>query len=251
MEMKDTLSSCSNSKEQQMQQMQDKAKESFMVNERQMQTTEEKVDTSKAFDASLVNTESCGTEYGKHDTSSSSRNDVDANDADIKIVYDKEPIAEKCVFNANHNSCVTKFLKEVDSRAKVPSNKTRNYKKPIEQTNVAKKPERQILKGHRFSIKKTSVVHEKTMTPRSCLRWKLTGKIFKSIGLRWVPAGKIFTFSITKVDSEPTNGSNDDITTNMNVNKLLMSVQIATRTRTTKESVRFSALILSARREVF
>nr|GEY79429.1 hypothetical protein [Tanacetum cinerariifolium] len=152
-----------------------------------MQTTEEKVDMSKALDASLVNTESCGTEYGKHDTSSSSRNDVDANDADIKIVYDKEPIAEKCVFNVNHDSCVTKFLKEVDSRAKVPSNKTTNYKKPIEQTSVAKKQERQILKGH-----------------------------------RWVPAGKIFTSSITKVDS----GSNDDITTNMNVNKLLMSVQV-------------------------
>ncbi|GKD16174.1 hypothetical protein Tco_1205332 [Tanacetum coccineum] len=32
------------------------------VNERQMQTTEEKVDTSKALDASLVNTESSGTE---------------------------------------------------------------------------------------------------------------------------------------------------------------------------------------------
>ncbi|GJU79292.1 hypothetical protein Tco_1276362 [Tanacetum coccineum] len=28
----------------------------------------------------------------------------------------------------------------------------------------------------------------------------------------WVPTGKIFTSSTTKVDSEPTNGSNDDIT---------------------------------------
>ncbi|GKA09918.1 hypothetical protein Tco_0689351, partial [Tanacetum coccineum] len=62
------------------------------------------------------------------------------------------------------------------------------------------------------SIKKTSVVHEKTMTPRSCLRWKPTGKIFKTVGLMWVPTGKIFTSSTTKVDSEPTNGSNDDIT---------------------------------------
>ncbi|GKF72423.1 hypothetical protein Tco_0208537, partial [Tanacetum coccineum] len=50
------------------------------------------------------------------------------------------------------------------------------------------------------------------MTPRSCLRWKPTGKIFKSVGLKWVPTGKIFTSSTTKVDSEPTNGSNDDIT---------------------------------------
>ncbi|GJU67311.1 hypothetical protein Tco_1253570 [Tanacetum coccineum] len=119
---------------------------------------------------------------------------------------------QKCVFNANHDSCVTKFLNEVNSRATVPSNKTMNRNKPVEQTTFAKNPERQIPKGHRFSIKKTSVVHEKTMTPRSCLRWKPTGKIFKTVGLRWVPTGKIFTSSTTKVDSEPTNGSNEDIT---------------------------------------
>ncbi|GJT30945.1 hypothetical protein Tco_0911220 [Tanacetum coccineum] len=119
---------------------------------------------------------------------------------------------QKCVFNANHDSCVTKFLKEVNSRAKVPSNKTKKRNKPVEQISVAKKPERQISKGHRFSIKNTSVVLEKTMTPRSCLRWKPTGKIFKTVGLRWVPTGKIFTSSTTKVDSEPTNGSNEDIT---------------------------------------
>ncbi|GJU43087.1 hypothetical protein Tco_1200353 [Tanacetum coccineum] len=50
------------------------------VNERQMQKTEEKVDTSKALDASLVYTESSRTESGKQDTSSSSGNDIDAND---------------------------------------------------------------------------------------------------------------------------------------------------------------------------
>ncbi|GKE80382.1 hypothetical protein Tco_1550382 [Tanacetum coccineum] len=50
------------------------------------------------------------------------------------------------------------------------------------------------------------------MTPKSCLRWKPTGKIFKTVGLRWVPTGKIFTSSTTTVDSEPTNGSNEDIT---------------------------------------
>ncbi|GJV83426.1 hypothetical protein Tco_1523324 [Tanacetum coccineum] len=44
------------------------------------------------------------------------------------------------------------------------------------------------------------------------LRWKPTGKIFKTVGLRWVPTGKIFTFITTKVDSEPQNGSNEDIT---------------------------------------
>ncbi|GJX82934.1 hypothetical protein Tco_0332415 [Tanacetum coccineum] len=119
---------------------------------------------------------------------------------------------QKCVFNTNHDSCVTKFLNEVNSRAKVPSHKTTNRNKPVKQVNVAKKPERHTLIGHRFSIKKTSVVHEKTKTPRSCLRWKPTGRILKTIGLRWVPTGKIFTSSTTTVNSEPPHGSNTDIT---------------------------------------
>ncbi|GJW12954.1 hypothetical protein Tco_1578781 [Tanacetum coccineum] len=53
------------------------------VNERQMQTTEENVDTSKALDASLVDTERSGTESKEQDTSSRSGNDEHANDADI------------------------------------------------------------------------------------------------------------------------------------------------------------------------
>ncbi|GJX06278.1 hypothetical protein Tco_0194210 [Tanacetum coccineum] len=119
---------------------------------------------------------------------------------------------QKCVFNANHDSCVTKFLKEVNSRAKVPSNKTTNRNKPVEQIRVATKPNRQIPTGHGFSIKRTSTVHEKTTSPRSCFRWQPTGRILKTVCLRWVPTGKIFTSSTTKVDSEPPNGSKEDIT---------------------------------------
>nr|GEZ03316.1 hypothetical protein [Tanacetum cinerariifolium] len=101
---------------------------------------------------------------------------------------------------------------EVNSRAKVSSNKITNKNKPVEQISVPNKQERQIPTGHRFSIKKTSVVQKKTTTPRSCLRWKPTGIIFKTVGLKWVPTGKIFASSITKVDSESLNGSNVDIT---------------------------------------
>ncbi|GJX47416.1 hypothetical protein Tco_0272606 [Tanacetum coccineum] len=118
---------------------------------------------------------------------------------------------QKCVFNANHDSCVIKFLKEVNLRAKVPSNKTTNRNKPVEQIRVATKPKRQIPKGHRFSIKKTTTVHEKTTSPTSCLRWQPTGRILKTVCLRWVPTGKTFASSTTKVESEPPNGSNADI----------------------------------------
>nr|GFC35092.1 hypothetical protein [Tanacetum cinerariifolium] len=49
---------------------------------------------SKALDASLVDTESSGIESKEHDTSSRSRNDAHADDADIRPVYDEEPMAE-------------------------------------------------------------------------------------------------------------------------------------------------------------
>ncbi|GJT28981.1 retrovirus-related pol polyprotein from transposon TNT 1-94 [Tanacetum coccineum] len=118
----------------------------------------------------------------------------------------------KCVFNANHDACITKLLKEVNSRANIQSHKTRNYTKPVEPTSRTQKPSRQIVTRHRFSPNTSSTVHEKPNTPRSCLKWKPTGRIFKTAGLRWIPTGKIFTSNTTKVDSEPLNGSNEDIT---------------------------------------
>ncbi|GJX21157.1 hypothetical protein Tco_0223834 [Tanacetum coccineum] len=116
----------------------------------------------------------------------------------------------KCVFNANHDACITKLLKEVNSRAKIQSHKTRNSNKPVDQKSHTQKPGRQIFTGHRFSPNKTSVVYEKT-SPRSDLRWKPTGRIFKSVGLRWIPTGKLFDSCTSKVDSEPLHGSNVDI----------------------------------------
>ncbi|GKC68548.1 hypothetical protein Tco_1101146 [Tanacetum coccineum] len=116
----------------------------------------------------------------------------------------------KCVFNANHDACITKLLKEVNSRAKIQSHKTRNSNKPVDQKSHTQKPGRQIFTGHRFSPNKTSAVYEKT-SPRSDLRWKPTGRIFKSVGLRWIPTGKLFDSCTSKVDSEPPHGSNVDI----------------------------------------
>ncbi|GJY01676.1 hypothetical protein Tco_0359828 [Tanacetum coccineum] len=116
----------------------------------------------------------------------------------------------KCVFNANHDACITKLLKEVNSRAKIQSNKTTNSNKPVDQKSHTQKPSRQIFTGHRFSPNKTSAVYEKT-SPRSDLRWKPTGRIFKSVGLRWIPTGKLFDSCTSKVDSEPPHGLNVDI----------------------------------------
>ncbi|GJR95827.1 hypothetical protein Tco_0268001 [Tanacetum coccineum] len=127
----------------------------------------------------------------------------------------------KCVFNANHDNYIIKFLKDVNSRAKVQSPKTRNNNKPVEPKSHTQKPGRQIAIGQRFSLNKSSVVHEKPNTPRSCLRWIPTGKIFKLAGLRWIPTRNLFDSFTSKVDSEPPNGSNDDITNPYECNQTL------------------------------
>ncbi|GJS73995.1 hypothetical protein Tco_0706836 [Tanacetum coccineum] len=108
----------------------------------------------------------------------------------------------KCVFNANHDACITKLLKE-------------------------------IFTGHRFSPNKTSTVYEKT-SPRSDLRWKPTGRIFKSVGLRWIPTGKLFDSCTSKVDSEPPHGSNVDIP-NIHECKQTLDVSAGTSINVQKE----------------
>ncbi|GKE62162.1 hypothetical protein Tco_1512529, partial [Tanacetum coccineum] len=64
------------------------------VNERQILKTKGKVDTCKALDASLVDIESSRTELKEQDKSSISGNDAHTDDADIRPIYDEEPMAE-------------------------------------------------------------------------------------------------------------------------------------------------------------
>ncbi|GKD58451.1 hypothetical protein Tco_1295960 [Tanacetum coccineum] len=64
------------------------------VNERKIQTTDEKVETCKALDASLVNTASSGTKAVEQDISSRLGNDAHADDAYIRPIYDEETMAE-------------------------------------------------------------------------------------------------------------------------------------------------------------
>ncbi|GJV98842.1 hypothetical protein Tco_1554094 [Tanacetum coccineum] len=64
------------------------------VNKRHMQTQERKIDMGKAVDADLVVTESDGTKSEVQDDSGKSGNDTDADDADIRPIYDEELMAE-------------------------------------------------------------------------------------------------------------------------------------------------------------
>ncbi|GKF22450.1 hypothetical protein Tco_0074772, partial [Tanacetum coccineum] len=67
----------------------------YLDDEFVIQTTEGKVDTGKEVDASLVNTKSIGTESKEQHTSSKSGNDAHADDADIRPIYDEEPMVEE------------------------------------------------------------------------------------------------------------------------------------------------------------
>ncbi|GKD10467.1 hypothetical protein Tco_1190152, partial [Tanacetum coccineum] len=96
---------------------------------------------------------------------------------------------KKCLYSANHDECVLEYLSRLNPRASAQdkdakSHKTTKRYMPVEKSSASKKPERQIPTGHR---------------------------IFKTIGLRWVPTGKIFAFSTNKVNSEPPNASIVDI----------------------------------------
>ncbi|GKD03316.1 hypothetical protein Tco_1178290 [Tanacetum coccineum] len=64
------------------------------VNKRHMQTQESKIDTGKAVDNGLVVMERNGTESEVQDDRSRSGNDTDADDVDIRPIYDEEPMVE-------------------------------------------------------------------------------------------------------------------------------------------------------------
>ncbi|GJT99763.1 hypothetical protein Tco_1110102 [Tanacetum coccineum] len=108
------------------------------------------------------------------------------------------------------------YLSRLNPRASAQNKDAKSHKTtkrymPVAKSSASKKSERQTPTGHRFSNKKTTTVPEKTINLRSCLRWKLTGKILKTVGLRLVPTGKLFNSCTGKVDSEPTHGSMVDI----------------------------------------
>ncbi|GKC30718.1 hypothetical protein Tco_1038012 [Tanacetum coccineum] len=108
----------------------------------------------------------------------------------------------------------------VNSRAKVQPHKTTVRITPVDHKIIAKKHERQITTGYSFS--KSSVVHKKTTNPRSFLRWKPTGKSFKTVGLRCVPTRRIFASSTSKVNSEPHKVPMQISVTYMNTTNLLI-----------------------------
>nr|GEU93324.1 uncharacterized mitochondrial protein AtMg00810-like [Tanacetum cinerariifolium] len=116
------------------------------VNERPMQTTKEKVDTSNALDASLVDIESSGTESKEQDTCSRSGNDKHADDTDIKPIYDEEPMAKE-------NETLKKQYKELFDSIKITRAKTIEYTTPLIATNDNFKAQLQVKRFETATLK--------------------------------------------------------------------------------------------------
>ncbi|GJU41892.1 hypothetical protein Tco_1194849 [Tanacetum coccineum] len=95
-------------------------------------------------------------------------NDIDADDADIRPIYDEEPMAEV----------------QLTAECNIFTIREQHTKQP------------KIINKGRVDQSDLSGIH---------------GRIFKSVGLRWIPTGKLFDSCTSKDDSEPTHGLNVDI----------------------------------------
>ncbi|GJS05571.1 hypothetical protein Tco_0322079 [Tanacetum coccineum] len=111
-----------------------------------------------------------------------------ASQVDVNNIFSKPvtphylPKVRESVFVKPHHVIASGSSRN-SSKESVQSPKIRNSNKPVEPKIHTLKPGRQIVTGHRFSPNKSFVVHEKTNTPRSCLRWIPTGRMFKTAGL--------------------------------------------------------------------
>ncbi|GJR17174.1 hypothetical protein Tco_0965701 [Tanacetum coccineum] len=142
----------------------------------------------------------------------------------------------KCVFNSNHDACVSKYLNDVNARTKKPKVVPISASKPKRKTNKSvATPHKKIVASDTTIQKPKSYFKElyentnkawkwwiekkcpseykwtQTTPSRPSLKWKPTGRIFSNVHLRWIPTGKLLNFCTGKVESEPTHGSNVDI----------------------------------------
>ncbi|GKC80639.1 hypothetical protein Tco_1131413 [Tanacetum coccineum] len=209
-----------------------------------MQTTEEKVYTSKALDASLVETESSRIESGEQDTSSRSRNDAHDDNADIRPIYDEELMAEserpriskpRFTSQVDVNNDLSKpvtthyFPKEREAASTKPHHviASSNYKNSSK--NMPRLSSNDMVYNHYLEEAKNKT-HDKgrnskpsvmpsARSQRTTNDFKPKPKINNRKSQNWpasksscIPTGKIFESSTTKVNSEPLHGSNTDIT---------------------------------------
>ncbi|GJV59864.1 hypothetical protein Tco_1465964 [Tanacetum coccineum] len=212
-----------------------------------MQKQESKVDMGKALYANLDVMKSSGTEYGKQDTSSKSGNDANANNADIKPVYDKEPMAKvqlaaECNVTATgqqhteqpeiiNEGRVDKYTEQCQVKSLMINssldNKTTGFSnQSLESENIClKKTVAQFqkdfskLEAHciALELKMSKSIFKIRSTENADLKAQLQEKVFAIAALKnelrkLKGNRKLLDSCTSKVDSEPPHGSNTYIT---------------------------------------
>ncbi|GJX46087.1 hypothetical protein Tco_0271277 [Tanacetum coccineum] len=189
------------------------------VNKRQMQTQKSKIDTGKALDADLVDTESIRTDSTVQDDSSRSGNDTDADDAYIRPIYDEEPMAEvqltaECNIFAIGQQHTEQPEIIIEGRVdQYPE--TCQVKSPMLDSspdNQTTEYSKQSLESENILLKETVAQFKRFSRMEPCIANELNSKNqFLKSGNKWIPTGKLFDSCTSKVDSEPPHGSNVDI----------------------------------------
>nr|GEU52571.1 hypothetical protein [Tanacetum cinerariifolium] len=168
-----------------------------------MQSRESKVVSSKALDASLVVIECSGTRSGEHITSSSSGTYIThVVDADIRLVNDQVPSVEVDSNTTPDSTNTSHRGGEIDQDAKQDQVKSPLLK--AENSQEESYGSNDMAHNHYLeeARKKTQ---ERNMNSKP--------SVIPSIRLQNTANGrKLFDSCKSKVDSEPPNGSNDDIT---------------------------------------
>ncbi|GJX76864.1 hypothetical protein Tco_0323675 [Tanacetum coccineum] len=100
------------------------------------------------------------------------------------------PTCKKCIYSANHDECILKYLSKVHSRASAQkkdaqSHKTTKRYMPVEKKCDSKKHDRQIPIGQKFSPNKSFAVYLKTTLFDLVLLGNHTGRIFTKVGLKY------------------------------------------------------------------
>ncbi|GJZ00665.1 hypothetical protein Tco_0518094 [Tanacetum coccineum] len=140
------------------------------------------------------------------------------------------PTCKKCIYSANHDECIIKYLSKVNFRAcaqkkDAQSHKTTKRYMPVEKKSDSKKHDRQIPKGQKFSPNNSSAVYLKTTPPRSGLTWKPTGRIYTYVGLRWIPIRKSVETCYNRNDSaSPLGKKTHNLNTTICANSSSLSV---------------------------
>ncbi|GKD44578.1 hypothetical protein Tco_1269223 [Tanacetum coccineum] len=160
------------------------------------------------------------------------------------------PTCKKCIYSANHDECILKYLLKVNSRASAQKKNAQSHKTtkryiPVEKKSDSKNHGRQIPIGQRFSPNNSSNVYLKTTPPRSGLTWKPTGRIFTQVGLKWIPIRKqVETCYNTNDSASPLGKETHNHKTVICANSSSLSADNNPFFKE-KENVRFSAFILN------